>query len=346
MKIAVIGSGAIGSLVAGYLKVKGEDVFLVGHPDSVKAINSNGLRISGVRGEFRIKVEAFEALSQKAGLAILAVKTQDIENVLIDNQRYLKDTLIISTQNGVSAESILAGHFSKAEIISSIVMFGSTCLKPSETMHNFEGKWILGKPFAENNDSLKDVVSVLSKAFPTVISDNIAGMKWLKLFLNANNCLPAIIGKSMQETFSSLELCSIAVMRWQEGLKIVNSSGVKLASLPDFPLERLTALAALPPEESAKVFSGIMRNLSKEPLYGSVLQSIMRGRSSEIDFINGEFVALARGHGMNAPLNERLVSLVHKVEKSRKFLTLDRLLEDIEGLSQDLSNPSHKTTAH
>ena len=82
----------------------------------------------------------------------------------------------------------------------------------------------------------------------------------------------------------------------------------------------------MPLDESAKIFSSIMLNLSTEPLYGSILQSIQKKRPSEIDYINGEFVRLAASIGQRAPLNERLVQMVHDVEKSGKFISEDALL--------------------
>lgn len=328
MKIAVIGAGAIGGLAAGYLKHKGSDVFLVGRPDSVEAIGKNGLHISGTRGNLLIRIDIFPELNKHVDLAILAVKTQDIEKVAGENRAHLRRAAILTTQNGIQADKILAKYVPKRNIISSIVMFGSTLVEPHKLVHNFEGKWILGCPFVQNGDLLKEIAAILNNIFLTSISDNIMGMKWLKLFLNANNCLPAIIGKSMQETFKDLELCKVSIRIWQEGLEIVNKAGIKLISLPDFPLERLKKLTLLPLEESAKIFSGIMTNLSKEPLYGSILQSIKRNRPSEIDYINGEFVALAKTNGAEAKLNERLVNLVHKVECTRRFLTAQELIEN------------------
>ena len=62
-----------------------------------------------------------------------------------------------------------------------------------------------------------------------------------------------------------------------------------------------------------------MKNLSKEPLYGSILQSIMRGRRSEIDYINGEFVRLAKNNNLHASLNGALVDMVHEVEENNRF---------------------------
>ncbi len=328
MKIAVIGSGAIGGLVAGYLKHRKEDVFLVGRGKSVEAISKDGLHISGTRGNIDVRIDIFHKLEQKADLVILAMKTHDLEKFLKDNSLYLKDAAVLTTQNGIQAEKILANHIRKDNIISSIVMFGSTYEEPNKITNNFEGKWIIGRPFARNESGLKEIGAVLNRVFPVVISPDILGMKWMKVFVNANNCLPAILGKSMQETFKHLSACSISIAIWKEGLELTRRTETKLASLPDFPLERVEKLTVMPIDEAAKIFSGIMTNLSRQPLYGSILQSIKRGRPSEIDYINGEFVSLAKGYGLSAPLNSKLVSLVHKVERTRKFLSLAELTEE------------------
>jgi len=213
------------------------------------------------------------------------------------------------------------------------VMFGSTLLEPNRIVHNFEGSWILGKRFLDNPDrELIDVSVVLDNAFPIVISEDIRGMKYLKIFVNANNCIPAIIGKSMQESFADLQLSRISIGIWKEGFKIICQAGINLVSLPGFALENITKITCLPSEQAAGIFSGIMTKLSKDPLYGSILQSIKRGRLSEIDYINGEFVNLARENGMEAPLNEKLVELVHQVEATGKFFTKEELLKNVEGL--------------
>lgn len=326
MKIAIIGSGAIGGLAAGYLKLKGEDVYLLGRAAAVKAIKENGLQISGVRGNFNIKIGAGEKLSFQPDLIILATKTQDIDAALKENLKFIQDTIILTTQNGVQADNLAAEYTLKENIISSIIMFGATNLEPGKVVHNFEGSWVIGRFFPKNDDYLSKVQDILNKIFPTIISDDIRGMKYLKIFVNANNCIPALLGVSMQEAFSNLDISSISIAIWKEGLTIANKCGINLVSLPDFPLPRLVKLTSMPTIDAAKIFSGIMSNLSKEPLYGSILQSIKRGRSSEIDYINGEFVSLAKEKNLQAPLNEKLVELVHEVEKKKRFFTKEELL--------------------
>lgn len=322
MQIAVIGAGAIGSLVAGYLKLKGEDAYLVGRTTAVKAIKSNGLRISGCRGEFKVQIDTYEMLISKPELLILATKTQDINQALRDNLSLIKDTVVLTTQNGVQADNIVAKVLPKKNIISSIVMFGATYLEPGKVVHNFEGDWILGNIFGQGtNENTLSISMVLNKAFTTVISEDILGMKYLKIFVNANNCIPGILGVSMQEAFSDPEVSRISIAIWKEGFSLVEKLGIKLTSLPGFPIENITKLITLPPEEAAKVFSGIMTKLSKDPLYGSILQSIQRGRSSEIDYLNGEFISLAEQNQCVAGLNKKMVEMVHKVEQTGKFFS-------------------------
>ncbi|MCX5695405.1 MAG: 2-dehydropantoate 2-reductase [Candidatus Omnitrophica bacterium] len=331
MKIAVIGAGAIGSLVAGYLKLKGEDVYLVGHSDAVKAVRENGLKISGRRGDFKVELGIYEMLISQPELLILATKTQDIEQALKDNLGLIKETVVLTTQNGIQAEKIVAGFIPKSNIFSSIVMFGATYLEPGKVVHNFEGSWVLGSIFSEITDPrMLSLSLVLNKAFPAVISNEIAEMKYLKIFVNANNCIPAILGVSMQEAFLSPEVSKISIAIWKEGFQIISKLGIKLASLPGFPIENITRLISVPSDEAAKVFSGIMSKLSKDPLYGSILQSIKRGRSSEIDYINGEFVNLADEHGLKADLNRKLVQMVHEVEKTKRFFTKDEFLSAVK----------------
>ena len=145
MKIAVIGAGAIGGLICGYLKNKGEDVILIGHADSIQPIKENGLKISGVRGNFNLRIDVAEKLTAEPGLVILAVKTQDLDTAIKNNLDFLKGAVVLTTQNGVQADNIAAKYISKENIISSIVMFGATYLEAGKVVHNFEGNWVIGK---------------------------------------------------------------------------------------------------------------------------------------------------------------------------------------------------------
>src|SRR4030042_384686 len=195
-----------------------------------------------------------------------------VAGYLVEKCAYLKDVPVISVQNGVRAERIIAERLGAQRLFPSIVMFGATYLAPGKIVHNFEGDWIMGQANAGPNDMLP------------------------------------------------------------EGLDLVTKANIALSSLPTFPVERLSHLVSMPLNEAAKIFSTIMLNLSKEPLYGSILQSIRRKRPSEIDCINGEFVNLAASVGQKAPLNEMLVQMVHDVERGGRFLSEAELISQTQEL--------------
>jgi 2-dehydropantoate 2-reductase len=96
MKIAVIGAGAIGSVIGGLLSKAGEDVTLVGRKPHVDAINHNGLMLEGESGKIIIRAKAAENLDFKPDLALLTVKTQDVESSVRKAQPFLSGTLVVT----------------------------------------------------------------------------------------------------------------------------------------------------------------------------------------------------------------------------------------------------------
>lgn len=335
MKIAVIGAGAIGSIVAAFLTKAEVDVVLIGREDQVSAVNENGLIVKKADGEERIQVKAQTKLDKEYDLVIFCTKTQDLEDAYQHNYEYLENCLVLTSQNGVQSDNIMSAHFERERMFSSIVMFGSTYTKPGEVTYNFNGDWILGKPFSPIGPKTQEIAKLLGQAFSVKVTPNIVGMKWLKLFVNFNNCIPALIGKSMQETFVDLDLCRLSVLLLREGFEVVNNAHIEMESLPDFPKERIVGLAQMPIDQAAGIINKTLTTLSEKPLYGSILQSIMRRRVSEIDFINGEVVHMAHQMRREALLNERVVDLVHRVERSGKYFSLDFVKEEFNFVSKN-----------
>lgn len=334
MKIAVIGAGAIGSVVAAYLTKAGKEVLLVGKKEQVDIVNVNGLWIKGVRGEETIKVRMAEKMDSEYDLVIFTVKTQDMEDAFQHNSESLDTGLILTSQNGVQSDNMLSVHIDKKRLYSSIVMFGATYIEPGKVTFNFEGDWILGKPFERVDPIGHNIAEELRAAFNVTVTTDITGMKWCKLFVNFNNCIPALLGKSMQETFADLAMCRLSVRLLKEGLDIVTKAGIGIESLPSVPTDRFFSLAAIPEDQAAGIINKTLTGLSKEPLYGSILQSIKRARVSEIDFINGEVVQLAKHMRQAAPLNDKIVDMVHEVERTNKFFSVEEVYREFDLKSQ------------
>lgn len=330
MKIAVIGCGAIGGLFLGYLSGKGNEVSGVVKDVQKEALLTRGLRIEGVRGENIVKVNVDTRLKEPVDLAVLAVKIDDISGVIAENSHCLKNAVVLTTQNGVRAEYMLENYFPRERIITGIVMFGATYYSPDRVVHNFEGDLIIGSVFDIEPERMSETRNVLSGIFNVEQMDNILGAKYLKVFINLNNCIPAVLGISMQEAFSDMDIAGLAIRLNREAYDVVKKKDINLVGLPSYPKERIEGLVSMEVEVAAALFSKIMTSLSKEPLYGSILQSIKRNRKSEIDYINGEIVRLAADNGFDAPLNRRIVEIVHRIEETKKFLSKDELFSEIK----------------
>ena len=94
MKIAIIGAGAIGSVVTAYLTKAGQDVVLIGKKDQVDTINENGLSVKGIRGEAYFKIKALTKLDGEYDLVIFTTKTQDLEEAYQHNSEYLENCFV------------------------------------------------------------------------------------------------------------------------------------------------------------------------------------------------------------------------------------------------------------
>ncbi|MCF7873944.1 MAG: 2-dehydropantoate 2-reductase [Candidatus Omnitrophica bacterium] len=334
MKIAVLGCGAIGGLFLAHLSKESKNVFGVVRDYQLDSLENEGLIIKQENKEENVKVKVCTRLTEPLDLAIFTTKTNNLEEIIQENIDYLKDAVVVSAQNGLRADNILAKFFPTEKIITTIVMFGATFYPPNRVVSNFSGNLIMGNIFGKKVVDQEKIRQILTKSFNVEVLNNIKGAKYLKLFINLNNCIPAILGKSMQESFSSLEVAKLAIKLNQEAYRLIRQVGIDLESLPNYPKERIESLTSMPLQEAASLFSKIMTGLSKEPLYGSILQSIKRDKLSEIDYINGEIVKVAENNGQQVPLNKKVVSLVHRVEREG-FLSENELLSEIKGVENE-----------
>ncbi|MBN2482934.1 MAG: ketopantoate reductase family protein [Candidatus Omnitrophica bacterium] len=328
MRVAILGCGAIGGAFLGYLSGRSEVIGIVKEYQK-EPLTREGLKIEGVRGTHNVKVNVQTVLTEPVDVAVIATKIADLEAVLKENGPYLKDSFILTTQNGIAADYIVENYSHASRIITGIVMFGATFYPPDRVVHNFEGSLVVGSLFKNPRWQFDQIERILSPVTRVVNEKNIRGAKYLKIFVNLNNCIPAVLGVSLQDAFSNLEIAECAIYVNREAYSVIEDAGIELVSLPGYPKERIQGLVTMPPKEAAVLFSKVMASLSEEPLYGSILQSIRRGKPSEIDYINGEIVGLAEKSMSQAPLNKKMVELVHRVEKTNTFLSVEEFMKEL-----------------
>lgn len=330
MKIAVVGAGAIGSVTGALLWEDGQDVILVGRHDQADAINSRGLVLDGIPGGKRFDVPATSELGFRPDIVFLAVKSQDVLDACTMIAPQARGALVVTMQNGVRSDELAAMALGKERILSSVVMFGATYIEHGRVNYNFPGGILIGRAFPEvPGTDVSLAHDVLAGSFHVHLSDDIHGAHWTKLILNLNNALAGILGLTLQEVFADPAMCRIGIRVMQEAYSAITKSGTALADLPDLPVGKLKGLLQAPLEISSEVYGEIMKNLSEDPLPGSVLQSIKRGRPSEVDYLNGEIAMMGTSHGFPTPLNERLMLMVKGVENTRLHLSKKEMLDGL-----------------
>ncbi len=324
MRISIIGAGAIGSALGALLAQRGQEVVLIGRASHVDAISRNGLFVDGCRGEFTVHVKAAERLDFTPDLVLLTVKTQDVMTAMRDNLAFLSDVPLVTLQNGVRSDELVAAQLPQPQILSGVVVLAATYLTAGRVTLLDEGALVIGRPMGPRDAQVDRVASVLNEAVPTHVSDNMRGAHWLKLIANLNNALPALTNNPVSQVFADPFLRRLAVGLMREGFRVTDRAGVRLESLPGMPVTLFRLLAWLPEGLATRFFAGMGRRMDPYgTLLGSTLQSLRRGRPTEIDYLNGEVVQLGRRLGVPTPLNAHLVELVHQVEQTGEFLSAD-----------------------
>jgi 2-dehydropantoate 2-reductase len=330
-RIAILGAGAIGSVLGAFLHRGGQDVTLIGRPDHIRAIRHEGLQVDGIAGSFIAAVPAAEALDFQPDFLFLAVKTQDVLSALQTNIEYLRDATVVTFQNGVRSDELAATLISPGRIISAVVNISASFLTSGRVIVTYPGSLVIGRPFGKPDPELDSLAAALRLVSPTSISTNIQGVHWLKLIFNLNNAFPALLNQPLHEIYADPFLRRLAARVMREGLRTVTRAGVRLESLPEASVGLFRVLAALPAPLAGALIAWRARGIESEwPLLGSTLQSLRRGRPTEIDYLNGEIVGLGSAVGLQTPLNAALVEMVHEVENGRAFWTAGQIRSRLE----------------
>lgn len=304
MKIAIVGPGAMGCLIAAFLKNKTkEDIWLVDkNPERAKRIREDGIKVEGISGALTIKLEV-SADPEEIGpcdLVIVCVKSYSTEDACKNIKGLVSaETHVLTLQNGIGNVQILNDHFGPEKVIAGITNHGATLLGIGHVRHAGRGETIIGKSNGRLSGVLKNVSGILSKSgFETKISKDIDSVIWSKLIINVGiNALTAITHLNngrLIEYDQARELLRFSV---QEAVKIVKRKRIKLAY--DDPIQKVES-----------VCKATATNVS------SMLQDVLNMKRTEIDFINGAVIRQGKSLGIPTPVNEVLTNLVKIVETS------------------------------
>ena len=301
MKIGVLGSGAIGSVIGGHLAEAGYDVVLIDKwREHVDSINKYGLHLYGVSGDRNIQVKA-ASRPQEIGvldLVILSVKAYDTSEAIKSFRTIFdSDTYLLSIQNGlIPLEEFMVIPELK-HLLKGVTNHGATIMGPGEVFHAGSGPTYIGDPQGINRDMAVEVVRIFNEAgLEAEFIDDIESIVWSKLLVNIGiNALTAIARCKNGALLEIPVLEKLMDDAISEALEITEEMGIKLI-YPD------------PYSHVREVAKRTYDNKS------SMLQDIERGRNTEIDYINGAVVKLGEELGIDTPVNRVLTYLVKALE--------------------------------
>ncbi|MDO8531765.1 MAG: 2-dehydropantoate 2-reductase [Dehalococcoidia bacterium] len=339
MKIVIVGAGAIGSGVGALLHQAGLDVTLVGRPAHVAAINQRGLIMDDVRPEARrkvaLRIPAAERLTFTPDILVVATKAQDVAEACRESLPYARGVPAVMMQNGISGDAIAGDILGRENIIGCIVRFGMVYLEPGVIVRHSAGRLLIGQSFQPNGPVTRRVAETLNAGIQTKLTDNIVGARWTKLLYNVQAAVQAATGLSMQECGKRKDMVVLGMALVQETARVAEAAGVRLAPVEGIPLEAVAALEKLPPmtqqPDIPKELSQLCVFIGGHSPMSSTLQSRKRGKSTEVDFLNGDVVKAARAAGTSAPLNEAIVRLIHTLEKTGGYVTPEELWSVLVG---------------
>ncbi len=303
MKIAIVGPGAVGSLLAALLTKSKQEVHLIDRNlERARKINQEGIKVEGISGEFtaRVNVTVEPKELGTCGLVIICVKSYHTEEAIKGVKDLIgEETQVLTLQNGVGNIQILNDVVGEDKVIGGATSLGVTVLGPGHIKYAGKGETIIGKSSGKVLGPLREIATILNKAgLETKVSRDINGVVWSKLIINVGINAIAVVTRlhngRLLEYDGTKDIMRAAV---QEAVKVAKRKRIKLVY--DDPIQKVESVAKA---TAANVCS--------------MLQDILKKRRTEIDFINGAIVRQAKSLNIPTPVNEVLTNLVKTIEAS------------------------------
>ena len=304
--VVVLGAGAMGSLFGGLVAEGGLEVTLVDPwEEHIDEIRKNGLKMVGYGGDRHISLEATTdpSVIDSADIVFVQCKANFNADAAKSVQHLFgadRDTVAISFQNGLGNEEELAGYFGEENVLGGLTAQGANIEAPGIVRNHAELPSYIGEMSGDISNRVRSIVKTLSDAgLPTEASENIRMDIWRKLMANiAISAVSGITGLNIGEIFNNHYADDASYAALNEAITVAKAVGIELSA------------------EDAREILGKIAGPNGTPQNKSSLRvDIENERPSEIDYINGAVVKLAREYNIAVPVNETLVTLVHGLQQ-------------------------------
>ena len=323
-RVAVLGVGAIGGIIGAYLTRAGNDVTLIDPwGEHVETMRRDGLRITALDEEFTVPVNAIH-LGQLSTVAdpfdavFLCVKSYDTVWSTHLALPYLRPTgVIISAQNAVNDE-VIAPIVGFTREIGCVVTLGAGMYEPGHTTRTSipdRPAFTVGELGGMRSPRIEALAEMMAAIGPTKVTANLWGERWAKLATNCmfnSVCSVTGLGSGTVRTTPGAVDASIKIA--SEVARVGRGLGVAVEAINGIPAgtyERCDD-AEVMEEIKTGLAAGAGELGAGRP---SMLQDVMKGRRTEIDYLNGYVASRGSELGVETPVNEAVRGLVKRIER-------------------------------
>ena len=305
MKIAIIGTGAMGSVYAALLADAGHDIWAVDSwAEHIKEINSNGLRLEGASGDRTVTQLSATTKLDEAGacdLYVIATKADGVGAAAQAVARNMRaDSLVLTIQNGLGAGERIAKYMDTKNVLLGVAEgFGASMKGPGHAHHNAMRQIRIGEMDGGMTDRLNELEAIWRDAgFTANGFADIHQLIWEKYICNVFLSAPCtVFDCTIGELVSHDARREIALGCMREAYQAGLAGGI------NFSFDDADAYALK--------FASVMPDASP-----SMRLDHLAGRKSEIDAINGMVPVVSAEAGLTAPYNETLSAVVRKREEA------------------------------
>jgi len=305
MKIAVIGAGAMGSVMGAQLKAGGNDVTLIDVArEALDAINSRGLIVqdkTGTQQTVPIRATDKPAEVGPVDLILVFVKCYHTEAAVRNAAPLMgPDTMVLSLQNGWGNGPRIGAIVGEEKLLLGVCYHSATVLGPGHVLHAGKGMTFIGELNGSMTERLQSLAATFQKAnIDVTATAHVLKEIWSKLALNVAT-LP---------TSATLRITAERLLDTPDMQQLMHGllrEVVAVAQAQKIPLDF---------NERWEAITGLLKKLAPNTK-GSMLQDVENRRRTEIDVINGAIVEASRRFGIPTPYNDAMVWMVKALEKS------------------------------
>ena len=302
-KFAVIGAGPVGCIVAAFLSRGGYEVTLCDvQSDLLEAAMDPGILLSGT-DNFQARVAKTttridELADAPPDVVIVTVKATALPIITSALETFInEDRYVVSWQNGIDTELVLAERLGKKQVMRAVVNYGCILEGPAKVKMVFHHRpHYLQELDPESNEAAQGICHVLTECgLDTHHTNQIRNMVWSKTVNNScMNAVCAVTGKTMFEVINDPIVSGLVDSLLKEGVKVARANELMLG--PDYYLDCLDYINDAGHHKP------------------SMLQDIEAKRQTEIDYINGKIIEYGERAGVLTPYNTTLRCLVKALE--------------------------------